>query len=104
MREPSVGIKLFAGFDKVVHTTMYLGTCSVFWLEYYRSPYRLPRLSLTLIGVVAPIMMSGVIELAQAYLTTTRSGDWFDFAANSCGVLLALSLSPLYRHFASLRP
>ena len=45
---------------------------------------------MALIGVVAPILMSGVIELAQVYLTTYRTGDWADFAANSMGVLLAL--------------
>lgn len=32
--------------------------------------------------------MSGLIELAQAYCTTCRSGDWLDFAANTVGVLL----------------
>lgn len=97
MREPSLGVKLFTGFDKVVHVSMYLGTCSVFWLEHYRSRRRLARWTLALIAVVAPILMSGVIELAQAYLTTYRSGDWMDFLANSCGVVLALILSPLYR-------
>lgn len=29
------------------------------------------------------------MELGQAYLTTYRSGDWLDFAANSTGVVLA---------------
>ena len=36
--------------------------------------------------------MSGLVELAQAYATTTRHGDWLDFAANSVGVLLAAVL------------
>ena len=32
--------------------------------------------------------MGILIELAQAYLTTCRSGDWFDAVCNSIGVLL----------------
>ncbi len=43
--------------------------------------------------------MSGAIELAQEYLTTNRSGDYIDFAANSTGVLLAAVIG----HFC-LRP
>lgn len=37
--------------------------------------------------------MSGLVELAQAYLTGgTRSGDWRDFVANAIGVLLAVPI------------
>jgi VanZ family protein len=32
--------------------------------------------------------MGGMIELAQAYLTTCRSGEWADLLANSIGVVL----------------
>lgn len=39
-----------------------------------------------------PILMSGVIELAQEYCTEARSGEWADFAANSTGVVLAALL------------
>ena len=69
--------------DKIVHLSMYLGTCSVFWFEYKCNGYKWHKCRLALIGVVAPILMSGVIELAQAYLTTYRTGDWADFATNS---------------------
>ena len=37
---------------------------------------------------MAPIALGGLIELAQMYLTTNRSGEWADFAADSIGVLL----------------
>ena len=33
--------------------------------------------------------MGGLLELLQAYATTTRNGDWLDFAANTTGVTLA---------------
>lgn len=97
IKPPSLSIPLFSGFDKCVHITMYLGTCSVFWVEYYRRRSPWPPGRLALVAVAAPILMSGLIELAQEYLTTTRSGDWLDLAANSTGVVLALLLSPLFR-------
>lgn len=79
-----------AFFDKWVHMSMYLGTCSVFWVEYLRSHRHWSKVRLSLLAIICPIVMSGVIELAQEYLTTYRSGDWVDFVANSTGVLLSL--------------
>lgn len=82
---------------------MYLGTCSVLWVEYFRSHRQASRNVLCLFMVVLPILMSGIIELVQEYFTTCRTGDWLDFAANSLGVLLALALSPLYKVFFTTR-
>lgn len=91
-KPPKTQLSEISNFDKVVHVVMYLGTCSVIWVEYCRSHAGENLKRLALLAVVAPILMSGAIELAQAYLTTTRSGDWADFAANSVGVLLAALL------------
>ena len=91
-----------SGFDKVVHSCMYLGTCSVFWLES-KLCQRPKRTALKLLlGVVAPIVMSGIIELAQAYLTTYRSGEWADLAANSAGVVIAWGISPLIKRIIKI--
>ena len=38
-----------------------------------------------LLAWLAPIVMSGIIELVQAYCTTNRSGEWLDLAANATG-------------------
>lgn len=76
---------------------MYLGTCSVMWWEYFRSHLRSNRPKVAWWAVVAPILMSGAIELAQTYLTTNRSGEWFDFAANTAGVLLAAAGAWVWR-------
>ncbi len=85
-------------FDKWVHMSMYLGTCSIFWLEYLRSSWHWSLKLQALVAVVAPIVMSGLIELAQNYLTTYRSGEWADFIANSTGVLLALVVRQVLQH------
>ena len=97
IKPPSLQMPTFDGIDKVVHVSMYLGTCGVFWFEYFHHRVHFSRGVLVSGAVVLPILMSGAIELAQAYLTTCRSGDWWDFAANSLGVLLALGLAVVYR-------
>jgi VanZ family protein len=73
--------------DKWTHLVMYGGTCTVIWWEYLRHHDILNRskLLLTLVGM---ILLGGVMELLQAYCTTTRSGEWLDFLADSIGVLL----------------
>ena len=44
----------------------------------------------------APIAMSGVLELLQAYCTGgNRSGEWLDFAANTVGVAVGYGLGRL---------
>lgn len=76
--------------DKWAHIAMYGGTCLVIWLEYLLKHKKLSPMKLLLFAVIAPIVMSGVIEILQAYCTGgRRSGDWMDFAANAVGVILA---------------
>lgn len=48
-------------------------------------------------GVLCPIIMGGLIELAQAYLTTCRSGDIYDFFCNSLGVVLGCIIGLILR-------
>ncbi len=76
-------------YDKWVHFLMYGTLCLATWWDYLHShPQAVWRRALPL-TVVFPVALSGAMELAQAYLTTYRSGDWLDFAANCIGVALA---------------
>lgn len=76
--------------DKWVHVSMYCGTCLVIWTEYAVRHRRINWRRIAIGAWLAPIMMSGVIELIQAYCTGgRRSGDWLDFAANTTGTTLA---------------
>ena len=68
--------------DKWVHLVMYGGTCGVLWIEYLRQHERPDYKKLFFWAWVAPILMSGVIELLQEY------GDWIDLTANAIGVTL----------------
>ncbi|MBR2184976.1 MAG: VanZ family protein [Prevotella sp.] len=74
--EPLHGFNLL---DKWTHFVMY----GVFSLAVC---YEFRRISWH--TVVLPIAMGGMIELAQAYLTTCRSGEWADLLANSIGVVI----------------
>ncbi len=45
--------------------------------------------------LLLPISQGCLIELAQAYLTTCRSGDWFDALCNTLGVLIGAGIAKL---------
>lgn len=76
--------------DKWTHIAMYGGTCTMIWIEYMKCHEKTNAMRLFCMAWLAPVMMSGVIELLQAYCTEgRRSGDWLDFAANGIGATLA---------------
>ena len=74
--------------DKWTHLVMYGGTCLVIWWEYRRKHGQPNYRRLITWGWLALVLMGGVLELLQEYTTTTRSGDWLDFAANTLGATL----------------
>ena len=86
---PQTELDNISNIDKLVHTCMYGGLSIIIWWEYLRKQDTICWKRFIPISVVFPIMMSGIIELLQAYCTTNRSGEWLDFAANSFGVVLA---------------
>lgn len=78
--------------DKWAHAVMFGLLASIIMWEYtHKNSVKTKPLLLR--GMVIPIIMGGFVELAQAYLTNgTRSGDWFDFLADSIGVLTACAI------------
>ena len=91
---PETPLDNVAFIDKWTHLVMYGGTCTVIWWEYLRSHSALNsrKLLITLAGM---ILLGGLMELLQAYCTTTRSGEWLDFWADSIGVLLGYAIGLL---------
>lgn len=55
------------------------------------------------IAIIASVY-GGLMELGQAYLTTSRHGDWLDVYANSFGALCAFVLLVAYHLLATQRP
>ena len=92
---PETPLDEVAFIDKWTHLVMYGGTCSVIWIEYLRCHTILDQGKLFRWAWLAPIIMSGILELLQEYCTTTRGGEWFDFAANATGVTLGALLGML---------
>lgn len=80
--------------DKWTHIVMYLGTCSIIWIEYYlKHKAETNKIKLLIGAIILPILMSGILELLQEYCTGgLRNGDWIDLAANTTGVVLAAIL------------
>ena len=83
--------------DKWTHILMYAGTCGVVWAEYLRRHRSAASVRQMLLWAwLAPVLMSGLIELLQAYCTGgRRSGDWLDFLANGIGATLGFGLGDL---------
>ena len=101
-KPPHTGLDEITNFDKFVHFSMYFGFGAVIWLEYlcaHRADYAVSVFrntrfdvncrQLVVGAVVLPIVLSGGIELAQENLTAYRGGEWWDFASNSAGILMA---------------
>ncbi|MBM6662213.1 VanZ family protein [Marseilla massiliensis] len=91
--------------DKWVHVAMYGGTCLILWAEYLlRNKHKTITPRVAAAGWVAPVAMSGAIELLQAYCTGgRRSGDLADLVANAIGVSLALGAALLLARRRSSR-
>lgn len=75
--------------DKWTHMVMYGGFCLVIWYEYLRSHKTVNARRITVYGYLCPVIMSGLLELAQEHLTNCRSGEWMDLLANTTGATLA---------------
>lgn len=82
--------------DKWTHFVMYGSLCSVIFAEYAYRHIKTNIKRLAIGGVLLPIIMGGLIELAQAYCTDgNRSGDWMDWIANSIGVMIGTAIGSL---------
>ena len=97
---PETPLDNVAFIDKWAHIIMYGGTFTVLWIEYLIKHRRADYEKLFFWAWLAPIIMSGILELLQEYCTGGhRGGDWLDFAANSTGVTLAAVLGLLFLCF-----
>lgn len=68
--------------DKVMHLGVFLVLMLLWQLSF---PMR------TIAGLLTMTTYGGLVELAQHYLTV-RTGDWWDWLADICGILLAMLL------------
>lgn len=85
---PKTRLDDVSNIDKIAHVCMYGGLELVIWIEYLRHHSNLNWLRILLLGIIAPILLGGLLELAQMYITQQRSGEWADFIADSIGILI----------------
>ena len=80
---PETPLSSLSFVDKWTHFLMYgIFTIVILW-EHRR---------LSSVLLLLPIIQGIVIEFVQTYLTTCRSGEWFDALCNTLGVLLGALL------------
>ncbi|GAB6012624.1 VanZ family protein [Viscerimonas tarda] len=97
---PEVEFNFFVPADKLVHYLMYLGLSGAAALYYIYDKKGHIHLSAMLFGaIIVPILYGGLIEIIQEKYFPPRSGDWFDFLADTLGALTALVISLCYRRF-----
>ena len=97
---PETPLSSFSLIDKWTHLVMYGTLVAVIWWEYTRQHTTNNTRRLFLWAFLAPVAMGGLVELAQAYCTGgRRSGEWFDFVANSVGVVLGTLIGILLAAF-----
>ena len=83
---PETQLNEISFIDKWTHFLMYGVFCFVLLWENRRNA----KPANFIVILPLPIMQGILVELAQAYLTTCRSGDCFDALCNTLGVLVGL--------------
>lgn len=94
-------------FDKWAHFVMYGFLTLVIWTEYSINERthgtKKAAWWLLIFGCILPALFGGLLEIAQATITTTRSGEWLDFYADSIGAVLGAILGYIVKTQIILR-
>jgi|SRR5665648_389355 len=76
-------------FDKIVHFGMYFALMSVIIFENRKTIKSIGHLFFI---ALIPLLYSILMEILQATITVTRSGDFYDVIFNFAGILVSLLL------------
>jgi len=84
-------IPTFDNEDKLVHFLMYAGLCCIFIFDFRLANKNNNTKSTLgyLLCLALPILLGGSVEILQPIYFAPRSASWFDFLANTVGVLSA---------------
>ncbi|MBQ6770892.1 MAG: VanZ family protein [Bacteroidales bacterium] len=92
-------VKPVIGMDKMVHILMY-ATFAFLCIWGYRKQFvsngKAYQKKALLLTALIGIGYGGLTELMQEFLVPTRTGDWFDFLADSMGTLVGVSVFFLF--------
>lgn len=85
--------------DKIIHATIYFVAFTLIYLAFIRYSFVNPiSREFVWFIVLVCIAFGGMLELVQHYVVPSRTGDWMDFLANTCGSLIGvLGMRVLHR-------
>ena len=89
---PKTNLDDISNIDKIAHVCMYGGLELIIWIEYLRHHENLNWVKILIFGIIAPIALGGLMEIAQMKLTQGRSGEWADLWADVIGVLIGAAI------------
>jgi VanZ family protein len=94
MNPPGVPENLqISHFDKIAHFLMFLALSGVVFFDNTR--YLRRKISQSRIfwaSFLYPTLFSGSIEILQEFLSSFRTGDWFDFLFDGIGVFIGTTI------------
>lgn len=90
---PDDELPMLPGLDKLIHSVMFGGLFGAICFDRYRSGGALSRRFVVATAIVCTAA-GGVIELLQIAMHNGRAGDWWDFAADTLGVIVAVFTAP----------
>jgi len=87
-------------FDKLVHIAIYAVLSFCLLIPYHKQYIKEnKRLKLGLIIFLISTFYGGFMEILQNNIFINRSGNWYDFTANSIGAIIGVILYPLLINF-----
>ena len=84
----------FSWRDKLFHAAAYLVLGLLFGIELKKD--HITGLKYWLLLLLLPVSFGGIIELLQEFCFAPRVGDWFDFLANTIGVVTACLICKIF--------
>jgi len=94
---PAANLIHIHNFDKLVHFLFFfiLSLLIVYETGKQQNAH-FPRILFSLLILGLGAFYGGLIELLQKYIFTYRSADWYDFAADVSGALVAVLIAPFF--------
>lgn len=84
----------FSWRDKLFHAAAYLVLGLLFGMELEKN--NIAGFKYWLLLLLLPVTFGGIIELLQEFFFAPRVGDWYDFWANTAGVIIACLICRIF--------
>jgi hypothetical protein len=77
-------------FDKLIHLGMYFCFSFILIFDIIKTKPQLSKQKIYIFTTTIAVLYSGLLEIVQATLTNSRSGDIIDFFFNISGILISV--------------